>query len=275
MNGAEHDGLLTIFLAEAEELLELLHEQLAELRYGVDGQRLLNDLHRSFDTIQSGAAVMKLSPLSELAGCCERVIERLRRRRLPMTPRVFSLLDAAARELENMVQALTVGNTIKSDTQSLQQQLLESIEEGRSRVPETSVEGSVGDPLEQFFESPAAPPESTALQTSPQGPASSHSTSQPLRSSDPTLVVSQSEPVAQPLSLGATTADAGEDWRPLKVASSGTIKPLPALSRSTLSNSPPPRWRQLSRAAIQAHRDRDSDALRAALEDLAEWLDRH
>lgn len=271
MNGAEHDGLLTIFLAEAEELLELLHEQLAELRYGVDGQRLLNDLHRSFDTIQSGAAVMKLSPLSELAGCCERVIERLRRRRLPMTPRVFSLLDAAARELENMVQALTVGNTIKSDTQSLKQQLLESIEEGRSRVPETSVEGSVGDPLEQFFESPAAPPESTALQTSPQGPASSHSTSQP----DPALAVSLSEPVAQPLSLGATTAGAGEDWRPLKAASSGTIKPLPALSRSTVSSSPPPRWRQLSRAAIQAHRDRDNDALRHALEDLAEWLDRH
>lgn len=274
MNGAEHEGLLTIFLAEAEELLQQLHEQLAELRYGVDGQRLLDDLNRSFDTLQGGAAVMKLTPMSALAERCGMVIERLRRRRLPMTPRLFSLLETAALELGRMMEMLVRGESINTDTETLQHQLLQSIQEGLGALPEVADDAGSDDPLQQFFEStPTRTPDTRA---DPQ--AGEAATIPPAIVTDTALHHSR---VNLDSAGGAPSSDVtverSEDlsWQPLQHSASGIIQALPELSPRTSENSAPAMWRPLAEAAVLAHRRGDDEALGEALNALADWLDQH
>ena len=51
MDANEHEGILAIFLSEAEEIVRGLFVQLEELQYGYDGQRILDDIHRGFHTL--------------------------------------------------------------------------------------------------------------------------------------------------------------------------------------------------------------------------------
>lgn len=269
MNGNEHAGLLTIFLAEAEELLQQLQEQLAEIRYGVDGQRLLDDLHRSFYTLQGGAAVMDLPPISDLAGKCEVVIERLRRRRLPMTPRVFSLLEAAAEALGTMVQMLSRGEAVDVDTQALQRQLSASIQEGRSRVPEASDAVPPEDPLQPFFETLSAPqPGNGEIAATRADAADPRATPAKAQGSSSARV-----PAHDSIVDSSTSAS----WQGLGRGAAVKIEPLPDLSSPRRAASPPPTrdWRRLSEAVVAAHRRGDEAALQQAVDALSAWLNQH
>ena len=90
MNEHEHEGILAIFLSEAEEIVQRLSEQLAELHYGYDGQRILDDIHRGFHTLHGGATVLNMPELAECAQLTERVMERVRTRRVSITPSLVS-----------------------------------------------------------------------------------------------------------------------------------------------------------------------------------------
>ena len=103
MNEHEHEGILAIFLSEAEEIVQRLSEQLAELHYGYDGQRILDDIHRGFHTLHGGATVLNMPELAECAQLTERVMERVRTRRVSITPSLVSLLVAAIGSLELML----------------------------------------------------------------------------------------------------------------------------------------------------------------------------
>ncbi|CAA0087774.1 Uncharacterised protein [Zhongshania aliphaticivorans] len=103
MNEQEHEGILAIFLAEAEEIVQRLSEQLAELRYGYDGQRILDDIHRGFHTLYGGATVLEMAELAECSRLAERAMERVRSRRVSMTPSLVSLLVAVIGALELML----------------------------------------------------------------------------------------------------------------------------------------------------------------------------
>jgi two-component system chemotaxis sensor kinase CheA len=103
VNRTEHEGILAIFLAEAEEIVQRLSEQLAELQYGYDGQRVLDDIHRGFHTLHGGASVLDLPELVECALLSERLMERLRTRRLSLSPGAVSLILSAVKAIEVML----------------------------------------------------------------------------------------------------------------------------------------------------------------------------
>ncbi|MBU0537970.1 MAG: Hpt domain-containing protein [Gammaproteobacteria bacterium] len=152
MNEQEHEGILAIFLAEAEEIVQRLSEQLAELRYGYDGQRILDDIHRGFHTLYGGATVLKMSELAECAQLAERVMERVRTRRVSMTPSLVSLLVAAIGALELMLARRInhqVPNAVDNDLKS---RLLRAADRNNSPSAANNPVESLGDPMSVFFD---------------------------------------------------------------------------------------------------------------------------
>jgi two-component system chemotaxis sensor kinase CheA len=152
VNEQEHEGILAIFLAEAEEIVQRLSEQLAELRYGYDGQRILDDIHRGFHTLYGGATVLKMSELAECAQLAERVMERVRTRRVSMTPSLVSLLVAAIGALELMLARRInhqVPNAVDNDLKS---RLLRAADRNNSPSAANNPVESLGDPMSVFFD---------------------------------------------------------------------------------------------------------------------------
>lgn len=152
MNEQEHEGILAIFLAEAEEIVQRLSEQLAELRYGYDGQRILDDIHRGFHTLYGGATVLKMSELAECAQLAERVMERVRTRRVSMTPSLVSLLVAAIGALELML-VRRINHQVPTVVDiDLKSRLLRAADRNNSPSAANNPVESLGDPMSVFFD---------------------------------------------------------------------------------------------------------------------------
>ena len=123
MDANEHEGILAIFLSEAEEIVRGLFVQLEELQYGYDGQRILDDIHRGFHTLYGGASVLKLEELSECARLAERVLERLRTRRLSLSPSLVSLIVGATSALEVMLSRMMNHQSVRAIPEDLRLRL--------------------------------------------------------------------------------------------------------------------------------------------------------
>lgn len=123
MDANEHEGILAIFLSEAEEIVRGLFVQLEELQYGCDGQRILDDIHRGFHTLYGGAAVLELNELSECARLAERVLERLRTRRLSLSPSLVSLIVGVTSAVEVMLSRMINHQSVSAIPEDLRLRL--------------------------------------------------------------------------------------------------------------------------------------------------------
>lgn len=126
MDANEHEGILAVFLAEAEDIVKGLFAQLEELQYGYDGQRILDDIHRGFHTLYGGAAVLELAELSECARLSERVMDRLRTRRIALSPSLVSLIVGAAGAMEVMLSRLIDHQPVSPIPEELRARLLKA-----------------------------------------------------------------------------------------------------------------------------------------------------
>ncbi|RNL67716.1 Hpt domain-containing protein [Zhongshania marina] len=152
MNEIEHEGILAIFLAEAEEIVQRLSEQLAELRYGYDGQRILDDIHRGFHTLYGGATVLKLDELAECTQLAERVMERVRTRRVSMTPSLVSLFVATLGATELMLARRINHQEPSAIDSELKSRLLRAADRNNSPSAANNPVESAGDPMSVFFD---------------------------------------------------------------------------------------------------------------------------
>ncbi|MFT6551493.1 MAG: two-component system chemotaxis sensor kinase CheA [Zhongshania marina] len=152
MNEIEHEGILAIFLAEAEEIVQRLSEQLAELRYGYDGQRILDDIHRGFHTLYGGATVLKLDELAECTQLAERVMERVRTRRVSMTPSLVSLFVATLGATELMLARRINHQEPSAIDGELKLRLLRAADRNNSPSAANNPLESFSDPMSVFFD---------------------------------------------------------------------------------------------------------------------------
>lgn len=152
MNEIEHEGILAIFLAEAEEIVQRLSEQLAELRYGYDGQRILDDIHRGFHTLYGGATVLKLDELAECTQLAERVMERVRTRRVSMTPSLVSLFVATLGATELMLARRINHQEPSAIDSELKSRLLRAADRNNSPSAANNPVEPAGDPMSVFFD---------------------------------------------------------------------------------------------------------------------------
>lgn len=151
MDVNEHEGILAIFLSEAEGIVEGLFAQLEELQYGYDGQRILDDIHRGFHTLYGGSAVLELVELAECAQLAERVLDRLRMRRLSLSPSLVSLIVGAASAIEAMLARLIEHQAVRPIPEELKLRLLRAC--GQEGEPASEPVRAVveRDPLAHFF----------------------------------------------------------------------------------------------------------------------------
>lgn len=107
--------LLREFLAEADELTELLHGDLSTLRAryreGRARRELIARLFRHVHTLKGSAAAAELDVTSELAHEFEALLDAVRRGRLAVTESVMDLFDECAVALEETLHAATRGET--------------------------------------------------------------------------------------------------------------------------------------------------------------------
>ncbi len=152
MNKTEHEGIMAIFLAEAEEIVQRLSEQLAELQYGYDGQRILDDIHRGFHTLYGGAAVLGLAELVECAQLSERLMERLRTRRMALSPAAVSLILSAVESVQVMLARRINHQEPETLSRELKQRLVQAAD-GSDKSANTIVSPHTdSDPMGLFFD---------------------------------------------------------------------------------------------------------------------------
>ncbi len=162
MDVNEHEGILAIFLSEAEGIVHSLFAQLEELQYGYDGQRILDDIHRGFHTLYGGSAVLQLEELAECAQLAERVLDRLRMRRISLSPSLVSLIIGATSAIEAMLSRLIEHQTVRPIPEELKTRLLRAAGQERESVAPPRPPVVDGDPLSHFF-SPSQPPSEQRL----------------------------------------------------------------------------------------------------------------
>ncbi|GAB3380005.1 Hpt domain-containing protein [Spongiibacter taiwanensis] len=120
------DSLLSIFLAEASEILSRMTAQLGELREGFDSVGLLDELHRGFHTLYGGSRVLELAGVAELSLAGADLIQQLRGRRSSLTPGLLALIEAVASELAAMLAAAGGGETLPEMPDALRQRLAQA-----------------------------------------------------------------------------------------------------------------------------------------------------
>jgi two-component system chemotaxis sensor kinase CheA len=91
------EEILQDFLIEAEEILELLSEQLVELENNPQDNDLLNSIFRGYHTVKGGAGFLGLKALVDICHIAENIFDLLRNGEQRVTP---ELMDVSLRALD-------------------------------------------------------------------------------------------------------------------------------------------------------------------------------
>lgn len=100
--------LLSLFLEEAEEQLELLERLLLELEEKSD-PKVLEGIFRVAHTLKGSAACVGLREISDFAHELENLLDKLRKREIPLSPKVCDVLLKGRDALRLLVQGVKSG----------------------------------------------------------------------------------------------------------------------------------------------------------------------
>jgi two-component system chemotaxis sensor kinase CheA len=101
--------LLQEFLTECEELLQSMDQDLVELESAPENEELLNRIFRALHTIKGTSGFLGFDPIVQLSHHAEDVLSSLRRREIPLTPRIMNVLLAVRDQLGKMLADIRGG----------------------------------------------------------------------------------------------------------------------------------------------------------------------
>ena len=120
------DAILREFLAETEDLLEILFGDLKTLRArraeGRARRELLGRIFRHVHTIKGSSATVELEPITKIAHEFENLLDSVRLGRVHLNDEVVDALDLAANALSESLHAVA-RNAAQPDTKSLVERL--------------------------------------------------------------------------------------------------------------------------------------------------------
>ncbi len=102
-------ALLQEFLTECEELLQSMDQDLIQLESAPENEELLNRIFRAVHTIKGTSGFLGFDPLVQLSHRAEDVLSGLRRREIPLTPRIMNVLLAVRDQLGKMLADIRGG----------------------------------------------------------------------------------------------------------------------------------------------------------------------
>ncbi len=113
--GIDREALLQTFLAEAEETFAHMEQGLVALESRPGDDELLHGLFRDAHTVKGAAGLVAFDAVRDLAHDLESVLERLRKRTLPVTDGLVTLLLHSVDVLRGAVSDAAAGSTGVSD----------------------------------------------------------------------------------------------------------------------------------------------------------------
>ena len=103
----DSDEFISIFLSEANEIVEGLENDLVLLEDNKSDEDLLNKIFRSAHTLKSSAGTVGFTTMSELNHVAENLLEKVRSGKLDVTPTMITVLleflDTVKIMLQNII----------------------------------------------------------------------------------------------------------------------------------------------------------------------------
>lgn len=114
-NTSAHNKAVTDFLAEAEEIVEQLGTELADLSDMAEGgdfnPDILNSIFRGAHSLKGLAGMFGFSDISELAHNLENLLDWLRLGKIPLSPQLMPVLFDSHELMTSLVRTLSEGDT--------------------------------------------------------------------------------------------------------------------------------------------------------------------
>ncbi|WP_372980722.1 Hpt domain-containing protein [Marinobacter sediminum] len=103
------DEILGIFIEEAEEVLETIHEYYPQLRQHHDDHAALTEVRRAYHTLKGSGRLVGATSLGELAWSVENVLNRVIDRTIKPTDEMFSLIDEVNTRIPSLINEFREG----------------------------------------------------------------------------------------------------------------------------------------------------------------------
>jgi two-component system, chemotaxis family, sensor kinase CheA len=138
----DRDAVLTSFVAETQEGLDLMEQSLLAMESHSGGAELLDDIFRVAHTLKGNATSLEFDDLKSFAHAIEDLLDILREQNSDMEADVISLLLKSVDELRSLVAATTAGSPrLSPEQQQLKKQIAEEVAARSQRVVEPSSRG--------------------------------------------------------------------------------------------------------------------------------------
>src|SRR5208282_3996359 len=131
----DRDAILSSFIAEAQEGLDLMEQSLLAMESSSGGPELLNDIFRVAHTIKGNASSLDLGDLKDFAHATEDLLDVLREQNTEVSANVISLLLKAVDELRALVTASAAGTPqLTTEQQQLRKQIADEVDRCSQQV---------------------------------------------------------------------------------------------------------------------------------------------
>jgi two-component system, chemotaxis family, sensor kinase CheA len=138
----DRDAVLTSFVAETREGLDLMEQSLLAMESNSGGVELLDDIFRVAHTLKGNATSLEFDDLKGFAHATEDLLDVLREQNADISEEVISLLLKTVDELRALVAATTIGNPkLTAEQQRLRKQIAGEVAARSQRVVAPSAKG--------------------------------------------------------------------------------------------------------------------------------------
>jgi chemosensory pili system protein ChpA (sensor histidine kinase/response regulator) len=105
------DEILGIFIEEAEEVLETIHEYYPRLRQNHDDHEALTEVRRAFHTLKGSGRLVGATSIGELAWSVENLLNRVIDQTIRPTDDMFTLVDEVNARIPSLIREFKAGQT--------------------------------------------------------------------------------------------------------------------------------------------------------------------
>ncbi len=148
----DSDQFISIFISEAQEILEGLENDLVLLEDNKTDNELLNKIFRSAHTLKSSAGTVGFDAMSDLNHVAENLLEKVRGGKLEVTAEIITalleFLDTMKLMLDNIIEGngetegVTTIDSLKSKIKALAGGSTEPVQEEKKETPKSSSNNS-------------------------------------------------------------------------------------------------------------------------------------
>ncbi|HBM48530.1 MAG TPA: hypothetical protein DD385_00060, partial [Marinobacter sp.] len=99
-----------IFVEEAEEVLQTIHEHYPRLRQNYDDRDALTEVRRAFHTLKGSGRMVGATSIGELAWSVENMLNRVIDQTLKLNDDTFALIDEVNARIPSLIQEFRRGD---------------------------------------------------------------------------------------------------------------------------------------------------------------------